>query len=264
MHARRPTLERPALLVAPLLACACSLAGAQSLRAPWVDLEVQRADFSRNDLQKPNDASGTRFSALPFTGDRATTGRLSAELPVKWWGEGHRLRLTYAPLSLEGSSVPTSAIGFQGSTFAAGVPTTLKYTFDTWRATYSVPLFGREDPAAGWALRAGGTLAIRDAQIRLTQGGTSQTFDNVGPVPLLHLSAARGLGAGWAFEAELDGAPGPGGAGLWDGAARLRWSPGAAWSFAAGLRHLRGGVNTDEIYNSVSATSATASMRFSF
>jgi hypothetical protein len=260
---RSPAASRAT--AALLLAVACAGAQAQLVpRGPWVELEGAWTDFSRNDLQKPNDANGTRFSALPFTGDGALTGLLSAELPVRWWGEGHRLRLAYVPLRLDGSTNPDTAIRFQDATFAAGVPASLTYVFDTWRATYSVPLFGRDDPAAGWALRAGGTLAIRDATIRLSQGATVQRFDDVGLVPLLHLSAARALGPGWTFEAELDGAPGPGGSGLWDGAARVRWALGPGWSVAAGLRHLRGGVDNDELYNSVSATSATLSARWAF
>ncbi len=255
----------PRALAALLLATACAGAHAQlAPRGPWLELEGAWIDFARNDLQKPNDATGTRFSALPFTGDGAATGRLSGELPVTWWGQGHRLRLTYSPLRLDGTSVPGAPIRFQDATFAAGVPTSLTYVFDTWRATYSVPLFGRDDPAAGWALRAGGTLAIRDASIRLAQGATAQRFDNVGPVPLLHLSAARALGAGLTFEADLDGAPGPGGSGLWDLGARLRWTLGPGWSVAAGLRHLRGGVDNDELYNRVAATSGTLSARWSF
>ena len=265
MTVDRPAPAAPRALAALLLACACVPAHAQAApRGPWIELEGAWIDFARNDLQKPNDASGTRFSALPFTGDTGATGRLSAELPVRWWGQGHRLRHAYAPLRLDGSAVPGTPIRFQDATFAAGAPLALAYVFDTWRATYSVPLFGRDDPAAGWALRAGGTLAIRDASIRLSQGATAQRFDNVGPVPLLHLSAARALGARWTFEADLDGAPGPGGTGLWDLGARLRWSPGAAWSLAAGVRHLRGGVDTDELYNMVTATSATLSARWSF
>ena len=265
MPADRLAPVAPRTLAAMLLAGACAGAHAQPApRGPWVELEGAWIDFARNDLQKPNDASGTRFSALPFTGDRAASGRLSAELPVTRWGQGHRLRLTYAPLRLDGTSVPGAPIRFQDATFAAGAPTSLTYVFDTWRGTYSVPLFGRDDPAAGWALRAGGTLAIRDASIRLAQGATSQRFDNVGPVPLLHLSAARVLGPGLTFEADLDGAPGPGGSGLWDLGARLRWTPGAHWSVAAGLRHLRGGVDNDELHNMVAATSGTLSARWSF
>jgi hypothetical protein len=265
MTVRRPFRAPLRLLVAVALAGVCASAQAQSaVPGPWVELEGAWTDFARNDLQKPNDATGTRFSALPFTGDGATSGRLSIELPVSRWGQGHRLRLAYVPLRLDGTATTATAIRFQGSTFAAGAPTSLDYVFDTWRATYSVPLFGRDDPSAGWALRAGGTLAIRDASIRLAQGATVQRFDNVGPVPLLHLSAARTLGAGWTFEAELDGAPGPGGTGLWDTAARLRWAAGPGWSIAAGLRHLRGGVDNDELYNVVAATSATVSARWAF
>jgi hypothetical protein len=265
MSVARPFAALARTLAATALAVGCAGAHAQLVaRGPWVELEGGWTDFARNDIQKPNDANGTRFSAIDFTGDRATSGRLTAELPVRWWGEGHRLRLAYVPLRLDGTAVPGTAIRFQDATFAAGAPTSLTYVFDTWRATYSVPLFGRDDPSTGWALRAGGTLAIRDASIRLAQGGTVQRFDNVGPVPLLHLSAARALGTGWTFEAELDGAPGPGGTGLWDGAARVRWAIGPGWSVAAGLRHLRGGVDNDELYNVVSATTATLSARWAF
>lgn len=264
-HRPARRLARPAI-AALALAGACAGAHAQLVaRGPWVELEAGWTDFARNDLGRPNDATGTRFSALPYAGDGVASGRLSAEMPVRWWGEGHRLRLSYVPLRLDGTAPAGTAIRFQDATFAAAAPTSLTYVFDTWRATYSVPVFGRDDPAAGWALRAGGTLAIRDASIRLAQPGVpGQRFDNVGPVPLLHLSAARALGARWTFEAELDGAPGPGGTGLWDGAARVRWALGPGWSVAAGLRHLRGGVDNDELYNIVSATSATLSARWAF
>jgi len=238
-------------------------ASAQSTGSRWLDFEGLRYDFSRNDLRKPNDLSGDRFSLLPFA-DRANTARLSAELPIPWWGTGHRLRLTWAPLSLGGTSSFTAPVRFQGSTFAAATPTTARYDFDTWRATYTVPLLGLDDPGAGWSLRAGGTLAIRDAQIRLTQGGTVQSFDNVGLVPLLNLSVTRALTSRWTFEAELDGAPGPRGSGLLDGVARVRYDLTPAWSLSAGLRHLRGGVDTDELYNSVSSTALSLSARWRF
>lgn len=261
----RPVRRRPSLAVlCALLAMPVAPAAlAQAGGGPWIELEGLRYDFSRNDLRKPNDGGGDRFSLLPFA-DRANTVRLSAEMPIPWWGSGHRLRLTWAPLSLEGTSTFATPVRFQGSTFAPGTPTSARYEFDTWRATYSVPLFGLDDPAAGWSLRAGGTLAIRDAQIRLAQGATVQTFDNTGLVPLLNVSVARALASRWTFEAELDGAPGPRGSGLLDGAARVRYDLTPAWSLAAGLRHLRGGVDNDELYNSVSSTALSLSARWRF
>ena len=261
----RPVRRRPSLAVlCALLAMPVAPAAlAQAGGGPWIELEGLRYDFSRNDLRKPNDGGGDRFSLLPFA-DRANTVRLSAEMPIPWWGSGHRLRLTWAPLSLEGTSTFATPVRFQGSTFAPGTPTSARYEFDTWRATYSVPLFGLDDPAAGWSLRAGGTLAIRDAQIRLAQGATVQTFDNTGLVPLLNVSVARALASRWTFEAELDGAPGPRGSGLLDGAARVRYDLTPAWSLAAGLRHLRGGVDNDELYNSVSSTALSRSARWRF
>jgi hypothetical protein len=259
---RVPALALAAVLAATLSAPVAAQRAAE--RGPWVELEGLRTGFDRNDIRKPNDAQGDLFSALPFTGDSANGLRLSAELPVRWWGSGHRLRFVYAPLSLDGTAAFAAPVRFQGSTFAAGVPTTLGYDFDTWRATYAVPLFGRDDPTRGWSWYAGGTLAIRDAQIRLAQGGTVQTFDNVGLVPLLHLSTARTFANDWTFEADLDGAPGPNGAGLWDLAARLRYAITPSVSVAAGVRHLRGGVDNDELLNKVEATSFTLSARYAF
>jgi hypothetical protein len=254
-----------ATLWAVLVASTVAPAQAQPTpgRGYWVEVEGQYVDFSRNDIQKPNDANGDRFSALPFTGERAPALRLSAELPIPWWGTDHRLRLVYAPLSLEGSAVADGPIRFQDATFAAGMPTTLRYRFDTWRATYTVPL-GQRDPEQGWAWRIGGTLAIRDAQIRLSQGAAVQTFDNTGLVPLLHLSTVRAFAPGWRFEADLDGAPGPGGSGLWDIGARVRWQASPQWSVAGGLRLLRGGVDNDELYNRVSSNAVTLSASYAF
>lgn len=262
----RYRLSRPALAAAAIAATLSAPAAAQHAgdRGPWVELEVQRVGFDRNDIRKPNDAQGDLFSALPFTGDSANGVRLTGELPVRWWGSGHRLRLVYAPLSVEGTAAFAAPVRFQGTTFAPGVQTHLGYDFDTWRATYAVPLFGRDDPSAGWSWYAGGTLAIRDARIRLSQGASVQTFDNLGLVPLLHLSTARAFGNAWTFEAELDGAPGPNGAGLWDLGARARYALGPSVSVAAGLRHLRGGVDNDELLNKVESTAFTLSARYAF
>ena len=256
-----------ALLAAPvaaaLLAPGAATAQPAPARGPWLDVEGAWTDFARNDLRKPNDASGDPFSARDFGADRATSLRLSGEATVPFWGDDHRFRITWAPLSVDGTASPASPIRFEGARFAAGTPTTLLWRFDTWRFTYHVPV-GHRDPATGWAWRAGGTLAIRDARIRLSQAGLERTFDNVGAVPVLHVATARTFAAGWTVEAELDGAPGPNGAGFWDGALRLRRDLAPGWSVAAGVRHLRGGVDNDEVLNRVAATSATLSLRASF
>lgn len=256
---------RSAVLPAALAAVLSGPAAAQSAppRAAWIDVEGAWTDFSRNDLRKPNDASGDPFSARDFGADRTTAFRVAGEATVPFWGDDHRFRITWAPLSVDGTASPAAPIRFEGARFAAGTPTTLDWRFDTWRFTYHVPV-GHRDPATGWAWRAGGTLAIRDARIRLTQPGLQRTFDNVGAVPVLYLATSRAFTGGWTVEAELDGAPGPNGAGFWDGALRLRRDIAPGWSVAAGVRHLRGGVDNDEVMNRVAATSATVSLRASF
>jgi hypothetical protein len=264
-----PSRPAPAVLAAGLLAAfLVPLAAAQPSatvgRGSQVDLEVQRFDVRLNDVQKPNDATGDRFSTLPFTGSGLTEPRLSVEFPFERWGEDHRIRITYAPLSTRGTGLPGAPIRYQGGTFAAGAPLDVTYRFDTWRATYSVPVFGADDPVTGWGLRAGGTLAVRDARIRLRQGALEQDFTNVGPVPLLFVAARRTFAPGWTFEAEADAFPAPGGGGLFDGTARLRWQATRTVSVAAGVRHIEGGAVDPEFYNYLRSTAATVSVRVGF
>ncbi|MFM1988983.1 MAG: hypothetical protein RJA99_1940 [Pseudomonadota bacterium] len=264
----RSSRLRP-LGAAALLAFGAALPAAAQTRSataapPSVEIELDRFRLAVNEIQRPNDASADRFSALPYVGSGLVTGRLSVDLPFERWGAGHRIGLAWAPLTAEGSAPPATALRYQGSTFAAGVPMDLRYRFDTWRFTYSVPLLEPDAGGAGWSLRAGGTLAIRDAQIRLSQAGRTEDFTNVGPVPLLHVSARRELGSGWAFEGAFDAFPAPGGGGLFDGTARIGLRLTPSLTVAAGIRHLEGGASGSALYTYLRATSATLTLRASF
>ncbi|MCA2971733.1 MAG: hypothetical protein INH43_24725, partial [Acidobacteriaceae bacterium] len=228
-----------------------------------IELELDRLRFERNEIQRPNDGAGDRFSGLPFTGESMRAARLSIEFPVRNWGENHRLRIAYVPLSREGVAKSDTPIRFQGSKFDAGSPIDLKYKFDTWRFTYSVPVFDTSSSADEWTFRAGGTLAIRDAQIRLQQGEKTEDFPNRGPVPLLYFSARRELGRGWAVEGEFDGFPAPGGGGLFDGTARLTYAVSRSVTIVGGARYIVGAAVDPSIYNSLSTVSATIATRFS-
>ena len=85
-----------------------------------VELEAGPVWQTKNDIQIPNDRTGTRFSLVDLAGSGPTpAGRLT----VTWdFARRHGLRAMGAPLRIEASGTPTSAIAFAGETFPAGAP----------------------------------------------------------------------------------------------------------------------------------------------
>jgi hypothetical protein len=233
-------------------------------RQPWsIEFEYQRYSIDSNLVQRPNDSQGTRFSVTEFTGDSGNGLRLTGFAPLNQWREGDALRVVIAPLKLSGTAVPKSPINYDGATFLAGVPLAVDYKFNTYRFSYVLPLFSaaRDD---GWDLRLGATIGIRDAQIKLTQGGLVRDFSNVGPIPLLYVSAARALGAGWSIEGEFDGFPAPGGGGLFDGSLKAVRAITPHFALTAGVRYQTGAAQDPEIYNSLREVMLVLGVRGSF
>jgi hypothetical protein len=159
-----------------------AFAQTSDLRQPsstkWrLELEYQRFDTVTNVIRKGDDGTGTRFEATDYTGSQGNEGRLSAFVPVSWFWKGDELRLVIAPFQQSGTTTPTTPILYDGGLFRAGVPLTVLYKFNTYRITYDAPIFEslRDDE---WEFRLGGTLAVRDAQIKLSQPVISRNFTN--------------------------------------------------------------------------------------
>lgn len=233
---------------APLLLSLSTLSGAAAhaqSRVPEttgvvVDLEWGAAWQTRNDVQSPNDASGTRFALDGLTGEGpASAPRLQVALGLK---PRHELRLVVAPLRLSGSGNLPGPVAFQGASFGAG-STTASYRFDSYRATWRYTMHASE----GLTVKAGVTGKIRDAEITLREGGITATRANTGFVPLLHLQAERALGDRTRLVFEGDGlAGGPGRA--FDLSLRLVQDLRPGLALFAGLRLLDGGADS-AVYN---------------
>ena len=156
-----------------------------------VELEGGPAWQAKNDVQVPNDASGTRIALDDLTGDGPFPAfRLYAEYRP---GRRHGLRLLAAPLSLEGTGVLSEPANFNGESFAAGTPLTARYRFDSYRLTYRYRLVSN----ASWRVDIGLTGKIRSAEISLEQEDVSSSYSNVGFVPLLNVGAAWQPAPGW-------------------------------------------------------------------
>jgi hypothetical protein len=230
----------------------------------WMlQLEVDPSQTTSNTLQRPNNATTTRFDIVDFTGEDITLGRFSLAHRVDWGRAGAELRLDIVPFQQSGTRVPTSTIRYNGTTFEAGVPLSALYQFNTYRLTYDVPLFNDAAPDC-WTFRLGGTLAIRDAQTRLQQPGLRTNYVNYGPIPLLYAYSAWRLTNDWRVESDLHAFPAPGGGGLLDTSTRVVWSASPHASLFVGIRYEAGGATQDTFFDFFHQRSALAGVRFDF
>jgi hypothetical protein len=205
-----------------------------------VELEGGLAWQTVNDVQIPNDASGTRFSIVDVIGSGPyPAGRMYFTWNVN---ERHGIRILLAPFSVTDSGEIATPVDFAGETFAPG-EVQATYRFNSWRATYRYRF--RNGERATWWI--GFTAKIRDAKIELDQEGATARKNNVGFVPLLHFAGSVRLREGLALVLDLDAiAGGPGRAE--DVALKLQYAAGERWRFSAGYRTVEGGADVDEVY----------------
>ena len=213
---------------------------AQSSRLT-IELEGGPAWQSYNDVEIPNDGSATRFSLPDVTGIGPwPAGRLYLTWNVN---DQHGVRLLLAPFSLTETGVAPGPVRFAGADYRSGVPLRATYAFNSYRLSYRWH-FHSGVRSNAWV---GFTAKIRDATIALEQGSTASRKDDVGFVPLLHVSAERVLTRRWQLAADIDGlAGGPGRA--VDAAVKLGWYPSGRWSAHAGYRTVEGGAAVADVY----------------
>jgi hypothetical protein len=207
-----------------------------------VELELGPVWQSKNDVQIPNDETGTRFSLK----DLAGTGPWPAgRLYFAWNIKGpHGLRLLLAPLSYTETGRLEGPTDFAGESFEAGEPTDATYQFNSWRVTYRY----RFHEGERWRWWVGFTAKARDAKIRLVQGSTAAQDTDVGFVPLLYLRGDWRLAERWHALLDFDGlAGGPGRA--VDLSLKISYDVSDRWSIAGGYRTVEGGADVDEVYN---------------
>lgn len=250
-------MSRPIRILPVLLAAFVASAGAAVAGPLWLEVESGPVWQSLNDVQVPNDVSGTRVSLVDVVGKGPATG---LRVYLGWrLGERDELRVLYAPLRFEESGVTGGAVDFAGESFAAGAPTDAVYKFNSYRLTYS--RLWRDGETWDW--RIGLTAKIRDARVRLTQDGVQGTKDDVGFVPLLHLRGRAELSERWELLLDLDAlAGGPGRAE--DLAVKLGWEAAPGWKIRVGYRTVEGGADVDSVYAFAWLHAATVSVAAAF
>jgi len=238
---------RKTLVMVVCAASAWGLIGPGTARAQEtpkfvVELEAGSVWQSKNDVQIPNDDTGTRFSLVDLAGE----GPWPAARVYFTWNisERHGIRALLAPLSYTETGTFDEPVNFVGETYLPGVPTEATYQFNSWRLTYRYQ-FHRGDRWNWWV---GFTAKVRDAKIELRQGDTSSMDSDVGFVPLLHLAADWRFADRWHVIMNLDAlAGGPGRAE--DLGLKVGFDINEQWTVTAGYRTVEGGADTDEVYN---------------
>lgn len=204
----------------------------------------------KNDVQIPNSELGTRFSLADTVGEGPLT---AVRLEVNWQvNDRHGIRVMLAPLEYEEQVEFEQPVNFKGGSFAANTPTTAGYRFNSWRIGYHYTV--TDTPRT--TFRVGGTLKVRDAEIRLEQNGIVRADDDLGLVPLLHLATERRFNNHWFVGADIDALAGGPGRAI-DAGVTVGREVINHWRFGIEMRVLEGGADIDRLYNFAQFNSAT-------
>jgi hypothetical protein len=244
--------------LAALAALAAGAAQAQETASRFrLWAEVGPAWQDRNDVQIPNDASGTRFSIADAVGSGPFA---SARVDFSWTlNDRQELRFLAAPLGYEESAALPGDVNFNGVSFSGATPATITYRFDSYRATWRYTL--HEDET--WVVKLGATAKIRDAEIALEQDGVRSSKTDEGLVPLFHTYAERRLAERWRLMLDLDALASPQGRAI-DFSALLAYDVGRRFALAGGWRVVDGGADNDTVYNFARFHYATLSAMWRF
>jgi hypothetical protein len=220
-----------------------TMPGVEAQTIPTFEIELEGGPVwqSRNNVQIPNDETGTRFSLADLSGKGPwPAGRLY----LTWNINGrHGLRALLAPFSLTETGSLEDPVSFAGGTFQPGT-VDATYKFSSWRLSYRYRFFRRQD----LDLWIGFTGKLRDAKIELRQGSMSSKDTDLGFVPLLHLAADWRMTRAGHLLFDFDGlAGGPGRA--FDSSLKFGYDLGDRWRVSVGYRTLEGGADVDSVYN---------------
>ena len=202
----------------------------------------QAAFGTRNTIQRPNNAEGTRVD-LHTELSRKNSASFSPRFELEYNYKRHHFIATAALLNDKFEGIPQRDIYYNGNVFGAGNQIEAGYRFNTYRLGYRYRLVNNPR----FTFELGATLLLRDAYISMENSVRKETFSNVGVAPLLSYMVewkATGqlslLTYGDAFAIKVGRAED-----LFIGA-KYRFSP--LISATAGYRLLEGGSDGDRVY----------------
>jgi hypothetical protein len=186
--------------------------------------------------------------------------------------EQHRVTLLYQPLTFNTQTVADRngsngglPISIDDATFAPGTLMDLKYGFDFWRASYLFDFDRSPDTILG----VGVSLQIRNASIAFSavDGSDRAVQQNIGPVPILKVRAARRFSSSFGLDFETDGffassaffngSANPFTGWVWDASLSATTALAPKTQAMLVIRSIGGGAEGNNAYNYVSATTSS-------
>ena len=233
---RRP-MVLPSALSAFLLA---GLASSLEAQERWrVDLEGGLAWAGRAEFAVPGD-TGTRVDLA----DSRPAPKVAPRVTLTWSPTSRwSFRVLAAPLKFDGQLVPARPVSFDGTLFPEGQPLSGSYRFDSYRLSG----YYRFRPGARWSFRLGLTGKIRSAETALSGSGLSDSYDNVGFVPLIYGGVRFQAHPRLGFDLEFDALGAPQGRAE-DVALKAEWAVTDGLTASVGYRVVEGGADNDKVY----------------
>ena len=208
-----------------------------SLLANSLRLEVGQTKALINSFAIPN--TGQDRVSLPVD-DTLISYRLTGFFDLQ---DGNQIYFLVAPLATNYKFKSEKNFEFNNEFFSEGEDTEVYYKFNSyrlgylWRWNYKTVLI--------WAGLVG---KIRDAQIEVSQGETSRSFDNIGFVPLASFGFEYYFTGILSLYSHTDGLSASQGS-AYDSQIEMRLNYGST-AFSLGKRILGGGVDNDDVFNS--------------
>ena len=216
--------------------------GLSAARGKWLlDIEGGTVVPGYNNVQIPNNSSGTRFS---LKNDLAINQKAYYRLRLSYQpGKKHGLSLLYAPLSLKADGILNKPVDFEGVRFDSGSTVHALYRFNSYRLTYRYLLVDK--PKIHFWI--GFTAKIRDAVVKVETHTKESVKTDVGFVPLLHVYLEWFWGNRLGILAEADALAAKQGRAE-DVGISMFYRIGKNVAFKLGYRFVEGGANVEEVY----------------
>ncbi len=221
----------------------------------FIDTELGMAFPGYNDVQVPNDSTGTRFSLSEALDIES---KFIYRLRVGYETGRNTFSLFAAPLQLEAAGTLPEEILFAGETFQQGEAVEGLYRFDSYRATWRYLLVDN----TSFLFKLGFTAKIRDAEIKIQSEQLTASTANTGFVPLLSFELRWFPADSFTLLLEGDALVGPVGRAE-DVFLGAEFSLSERINARAGYRIVEGGADVETVYNFTLVNFATAGLTFS-
>ena len=218
-----------------------------------INFEIGRSKSLDNNFSLPNQSANE--INLP-DGKYLNSYRIKGRFNLK---NDKFLYFLYAPFETNYNFQSDKAFKFDNTNFSSDQNTKVYYKFNSYRVGYFKELSFKNN-LKYWI---GGVLKVRDAKIKVSQNGLSDSYSNIGIVPLLGLGLEYFVNNNISLFSHIDAA-GFGQGYAYDFNAEMRYHLNNKNSLGLGYRTFGGGVDNDELMNFARFETLYANYSFKF